>query len=111
MLELDLVEQKEKTIDIEGIKVKLAKSNPMLQANLINVMEGVNTADMIKHVEIMSYFFENIVETVTYKGTKYKGDIFFSMIKLTDSNTQTFMAKLMSEIIGVFFLSEKSKKK
>jgi len=111
MIELNLIKQEDKKIDIDGVLIDVVKPTPMVQANLINEMNGVEVADIINQVETMEYYFKNIITNVNYKGVDYKGIDFFNMLNITDAGIQEFITKVISEVITVYFLSGEQTKK
>jgi len=110
-MELNLIKQIKKSFEVQGVKFECKIATPILQAEVLQVVDGLSGAEMIKQIEIITFLFETVVEKITMKGVEYQPIEFFNMINFIDEGSQVFLGDSISEIIGAVFMTEQEIKK
>ena len=112
---INLIKSESQTITVEGANISLVANSPIVQAELVKIMsksEGkIKAQDIVENVKLVEYYFTNIITNVEFNKVTYTGQEFFNMLNFIDEGTQAFITETLSEIIGVYFLTEKTKKK
>jgi len=111
MINLSLIAQTDKVVDINGTKITISGVDPMLQVELVEKLTDSEDLEAKDRIETYKFIFSKVITNVNYKEVNYNGSDFFNMLRITEDATMTFMNDAVTEVVKYVFLTGEEEKK